>query len=173
MAVLTRQRSRRPWATVALTTLVAVVLTGCFSRDEADDMTPDEAYTKLQADLEAVVEAVAPGVEGMVLGSPQRDIPCGGIAGTDRSEVYSGISGALGKSDWDGDLASATERLQPLAEERGYEVRVQEKAAGGSTVTLVTPDAAAQEGFVISLNLTLQGALTLSGDTPCLANPND
>jgi hypothetical protein len=154
--------------------VLAFVITGCVTpadlgpspREGADIVTPDEAFVELQDDLVAVANAISPGHDAL-FNSPERDRPCGGVAGADWSHVMSSSRGGLGWREWDNDREAALERIGRAGRDRGYNVLPPNVRGDKVDVTLLRGD------FILGVTIRGDGTVIFSGSTPCLRNPEE
>jgi hypothetical protein len=133
-------------------------------------MTPDQAYAKLRADLEAAITQIAPDLRESVFDTPLRDVGCGGFMANEHNRVSSRLQGGLGVQDWDRDIPAAISRLQTFAAAKGYDFEVSEDA-GEQALFLSTPGETADE-FYMQFFMEPRGVIRFSGETPCVDNPD-
>jgi hypothetical protein len=96
------------------------------SRSEVK-VTPDQAYAKLRADLEAAIAQIAPDLRRSVL-ETSTGSGCGGFMANENNGVSSRLEGGLGVTDWDRDIPAAISRLRTFADANGYDFEVSQDA---------------------------------------------
>lgn len=167
--VLTRRTTRSLAGLVVAAGLLTAA--GCSGDDAPDDapgeqeetMTPDQARASLEEAATGLLTAAAPDGDAQLV--PAQDVPCGGLGGNEFTQVKYTLEGiAAGATVADRDQALAAGRVH--AEAAGLVFRDETNQRGDRVDQGYDGD-----GFVVVLQVYDNGAVTVSGETECLDNP--
>lgn len=163
--VLTRRTTRTLAGLVATVGLMTTA--GCGGDDapgqQEETMTPDQALASLEEAATGLLTAAAPDGDAQLV--PAQDVPCGGLGGNEFTKIKYSLEGIAAGT-------TVTDREQALAAGREY----------GGSAGLVPRDETNQrgdrvdqgydgDGFYLALQVYDNGAVTVSGETACLDNP--
>ncbi|MFC0862777.1 hypothetical protein ACFHYQ_10770 [Sphaerimonospora cavernae] len=145
---------------VAASVLLAL-MTACTSELEAK-MTPEESRQVFITEAKAVIQAVFPDVDPLVV-VKARDVPCGGPVGTDYSSVETTINVHGDAPDDNLDPDHVFEQVNEVLKQRGWQINYTRNRIAGAEREGVGGISAGVGDSPIGINIL--------GDTECVENP--